>query len=217
MFKVTLTFDNGPEPETTPAVLEVLRRHEVAATFFVIGTKAADARDLCERAHAEGHWIGNHTWSHDTPLGMMPGSSGSATDEILRTEDLLAELRHPARYFRPFAGKGQGGTLGRTLLNPEAVDTLVRERMSCVLWNVIAHEWERPQDWVAPTAQACREAGHALLVLHDLPNGAMAQLPSFMDTIQEMGGTFVQAFPQACVVLDRGAVTGPLDHIIGHP
>ena len=69
--EVTLTFDNGPEPEVTPAVLEVLRRRGLRASFFVLGHKLADParRALAERAHAEGHWIGNHTFTHAVPLG----------------------------------------------------------------------------------------------------------------------------------------------------
>ena len=71
MSDLTLTFDNGPEPSVTPLVLDVLARHGVVSTFFVIGCKLLDptARACAERAHAEGHWIGNHTWTHSRPLG----------------------------------------------------------------------------------------------------------------------------------------------------
>jgi peptidoglycan/xylan/chitin deacetylase (PgdA/CDA1 family) len=68
MFDLTLTFDNGPEPSVTPRVLDVLARRGVRTTFFVIGNKllTRDARACTERAHAEGHWIGNHTWKSPT-------------------------------------------------------------------------------------------------------------------------------------------------------
>ena len=74
MFDVTLTFDNGPEPSVTPRVLNVLARRGVRTTFFVIGNKllTRDVRACTERAHAEGHWIGNHTWTHTRPLGERP-------------------------------------------------------------------------------------------------------------------------------------------------
>ncbi len=64
MFDLTLSFDNGPEPGTTPGVLDILRRRGLAASFFVIGRKLQDpdARRCAARAQAEGHWIGNHTW-----------------------------------------------------------------------------------------------------------------------------------------------------------
>jgi peptidoglycan/xylan/chitin deacetylase (PgdA/CDA1 family) len=61
MFELTVTFDNGPEPLVTPGVLDILAHHGVASTFFVIGSKLAkpEARACAERAHSEGHWIGN--------------------------------------------------------------------------------------------------------------------------------------------------------------
>jgi peptidoglycan/xylan/chitin deacetylase (PgdA/CDA1 family) len=79
MFELTVTFDNGPEPSITPGVLDVLARRGVRTTFFVIGSKLAsrDARACAERAHAEGHWIGNHTWTHSRPLGENPGAAAA--------------------------------------------------------------------------------------------------------------------------------------------
>ena len=66
MFDLTLSFDNGPTPDVTPHVLDVLGRRGVKSTFFVIGEKLVRPanRALAERAHAEGHWVGNNTWSH---------------------------------------------------------------------------------------------------------------------------------------------------------
>jgi peptidoglycan/xylan/chitin deacetylase (PgdA/CDA1 family) len=61
---VALTFDDGPDPRFTPQVLDVLAREQVPATFFVIGTRAAASPALLARIGAEGHEIGNHTFSH---------------------------------------------------------------------------------------------------------------------------------------------------------
>lgn len=68
---VALTFDDGPDPRWTPAVLDVLRREDVPATFFVVGARAAREPALVRRVLAEGHELGNHTWSH-TDLGAVP-------------------------------------------------------------------------------------------------------------------------------------------------
>ena len=70
MSVITLSFDNGPDPEITPQVLDVLRRHGIKATFFVVGEKLRDRRKFAERAQAEGHRIGNHTFNHQVPLGL---------------------------------------------------------------------------------------------------------------------------------------------------
>ena len=80
-FDVTLTFDNGPEPEVTPGVLDTLAAAGIKATFFVLGHKLAlpGRRALAERAAAEGHWIGNHTYTHSTPLGLCAAPDTAET------------------------------------------------------------------------------------------------------------------------------------------
>src|ERR1044072_584835 len=125
MFDLTLSFDNGPTPEITPFVLDVLARRNVKSTFFVIGEKLArpGGRARPERAHDEGHWIGNHTWSHPLPFGLMKPDAAKA--EFERTQDALGPLAHPHRLFRPY---GQGGNLDRRLLSRAGLDHLADER-----------------------------------------------------------------------------------------
>ena len=200
--KVTLTFDNGPEPSVTDRVLEVLKSEGIAATFFVLGTKLADParRALTVRAHAEGHWIGNHTMTHGTPLGRLQ-EPGAARREILEAQALLGDLAHPDRLFRPFGG---GGALGPHLLNVEALEVLKEERMTCVLWNAIPRDFADPDGWVERALEQCDAQLWTLLVLHDLPNGAMKHLERFIKTMRERGGDFRQDFPSECVPLRRG-------------
>src|SRR5579871_5610074 len=83
MFQLTLTFDNGPDPDVTPEVLDTLAQHDVRATFFVIGKKLLPKgqKAIVRRVRDAGHWVGNHTWSHSTPLGEH-ASSGTAAAEI---------------------------------------------------------------------------------------------------------------------------------------
>lgn len=204
--KVTLTFDNGPEPGVTDRVLEVLKSEGIAATFFVLGTKLADParRALTVRAHAEGHWIGNHTMTHGTPLGRLR-ERGAARREIQEAQKLLGNLAHPDRLFRPFGG---GGALGPHLLNTEALDVLKEERMTCVLWNAIPRDFADPDGWVERALEQCDKQPWTLLVLHDLPNGAMKHLKRFVTEIRERGAVLMQDFPPECVPLRRGeAVT----------
>lgn len=199
---VTLTFDNGPEPGVTEQVLQVLEREKILATFFVLGAKLADParRRLAERAHAEGHWIGNHTMTHGVPLGRLR-EPGAARREILETQQLLGELAHPDRLFRPFGG---GGALGRHLLNGEAVEVLTQNRMSCVLWNAVPGDFKDPAGWARVALGECRSRPWTLLVLHDLPNGAMAHLGAFISELRAAGGAFRQDFPPDCVPIRRG-------------
>jgi peptidoglycan/xylan/chitin deacetylase (PgdA/CDA1 family) len=204
---ITITFDNGPDPEVTPFVLDTLRRHGLQSTFFVLGDKLRDRRKLAERAHAEGHWIGNHTYNHIVPLGMS-SESGIASSEIRRTQELIGDLAHERRFFRPFGG---GGMLDQRLLNREALKYLVEGCFTCVLWNVIPEDWARPEGWVDRAMDLCFAQEHALMVVHDLSTGAMADLDRFIHTAKDRGAVFQQDFPASCVPLERGRLVRPIE------
>ena len=200
--QVTLSFDNGPEPGVTPRVLEVLKKNGVKATFFVLGAKLADParRALAQQAHAEGHWIGNHTKTHAVPLGRIDDEK-ILSQEILDTQELIGNLAHPDRLFRPFGG---GGALGRHLLNKKALSILKSEKLTCVLWNAVPRDWKHPHGWVGVALAQCRAQPWSLVVLHDLPNGAMDHLAEFIEVARAAGARFRQDFPPDCVPLLRG-------------
>ena len=84
---VALTFDDGPG-RSTPAVLDILRQAQVQATFFVVGKKVADEPEMLRRVLAEGHALGNHTWSHK-----MPRAASGWSRTTLATRDRA----HPSR------------------------------------------------------------------------------------------------------------------------
>jgi peptidoglycan/xylan/chitin deacetylase (PgdA/CDA1 family) len=206
--EITLTFDNGPEPEATPLVLEVLRRRGILATFFVIGAKLEDrARHaLAQRAHAEGHWIGNHTYTHRGPLGQRQ-DAGHAAAEIGRTQALIGPLSHPDRLFRPVGG---GGLLGPHLLSEEARDHLAAERHTLVTWSVVTGDWRDADGWPARALDLCMAQARPLLVLHDIAGGAMRHLDRVLGTLADAGATFRQDFPEACVPMQGGRASAAL-------
>jgi peptidoglycan/xylan/chitin deacetylase (PgdA/CDA1 family) len=208
MFELTVTFDNGPEPAVTPKVLDVLARHGVASTFFVIGSKLLNpqARACAERAHSEGHWIGNHTWTHTRPLGEQPGEQ-AAQLEIRRTQAEIGPLSRQPPLFRPMGG---GGNLDRRLLSLEAAAMLQQGGYSCVLWNALPRDWQNPDGWVDTALAQLTALPWTLMVLHDLPNGAMRHLDRFLTEVNDRGGNFRQDFPPACLPITAGRVTGPL-------
>jgi peptidoglycan/xylan/chitin deacetylase (PgdA/CDA1 family) len=209
MPRLTLSFDNGPEPEVTPAVLDALRRRGVRTTFFVLGHKLLDPvrRALAERARDEGHWIGNHTFSHQTPLGER-GDPDAPQLEIGRAQQALGQLAHADRFFRP---NGGGGNLDRRLLSRRAVDYLLEGGYSCVLWNSIPRDWADPEGWVERALAQCEAQEWTLAVLHDLPTGAMRRLDAFLDGLEARGVELRQDFPPDCVPIRRGAVAAALD------
>ncbi len=212
MFDLTLTFDNGPEPGATPSVLATLAARGILSTFFVIGEKLArpECRALAEAAHAAGHWIGNHTWTHSVPLGERT-EPDIAEVEIGRTQSVIGDLAHPDRFFRPFGG---GGNLDQRLLNSRVVTFLRTGLYSCVLWNAIPRDWEDPEGWVERALAQCTRQPWTLIVLHDLPTGAMAALPRFLDRVEEAGGRIRQDFPPACVPILRGQIRSPIEDYV---
>ena len=210
MFDLTLTFDNGPEPDVTPFVLDILKRRNLRATFFVIGNKLAEPerKVLAERARAEGHWIGNHSYTHSIPFGIRREPDVSE-NEIRRTETEIGTLACSPKLFRPFGG---GGNLDQRLLNSDVVEYLTRERYTCVLWNSIPRDWDDPEGWVETALSQCKsqpssETNWTLMVLHDLPTGAMRDLDRFIATAKDRGAVFLQGFPESCVPMERGMVT----------
>ena len=84
--KLALTFDDGPNPDTTPRVLDVLRKYNIKATFFLIGENMVGNESLVKRILRDGHAIGNHTFTHPH-LGEL--NAGQIRREILKTERLL--------------------------------------------------------------------------------------------------------------------------------
>jgi peptidoglycan/xylan/chitin deacetylase (PgdA/CDA1 family) len=213
MFDVTLTFDNGPEPAVTPAVLDTLAREEIRTTFFVLGHKIADParRTLAVRAAAEGHWIGNHTYSHRVPLGAMAADADTVQAEIGRTQALIGGLSHPDKLFRPFGG---GGVIGPHLLSPAALRYLEAGGYTCVLWNVIPRDFDDAASWPERALELMRPLAWALVVIHDLPGGAMVHLERFIAMVRAAGGRFRQEFPPDCVPLQGGREIRPMQDYV---
>lgn len=212
MTRVVLSFDNGPDPEVTPRVLDILAARSIPAYFFVLGRQleAPGGSALVQRALRAGHQIGNHSFSHATPLGDDPRPD-AVEREILATERLLEPLRDGAPpLFRPFGG---GGVLGPHLLQPRAVEYLLAHDYTCVLWNSVPHDWDDPDGWPARASEACDRTSHVVVVLHDIPGACLARLDTWLDASIERGVEFVTDLPASCVPILRGTVQGDLASI----
>ena len=152
---VSLTFDDGPDPEWTPRVLDVLAREGVRAAFFLIGQRARQAPEQARRIADSGHDLGNHTWSHPSLWRCGPAHTER---EIADGHVAIADAAGaPPRFFRPPWGKTNLAMFGvaRELGTP------------CVFWTV-QPESRRP---VVPAEQArrglARARAGAIYDLHD--------------------------------------------------
>jgi peptidoglycan/xylan/chitin deacetylase (PgdA/CDA1 family) len=188
-------------------VLDCLARYSVKTTFFVMGRKAVTAEGslVARRASAEGHWIGNHTFSHSGPLG--PLDRAAAIGEFERAEQALAWLVQPEKLFRP-PGSGQ---LGKHLLHPAVVELLTAGGYSCVLWNSVPGDYRDPNGWLERAMSDCLSRDWTLLALHDLPNGAMAHLDGFLAWLRRENFELTQEFPPDCLPILHGKIVLPLD------
>lgn len=212
---ITLTFDNGPTTAVTPKVLNVLARRDIRATFFVLGQnlESAATKALVQRAHEEGHWIGNHTYTHAVPLGETTDVDAPAK-EIARTQELIGAFAHPNKMFRPFGG---GGVIGPHLLSSGAFELLQAAQYTCVLWNSIPHDWDDPNGWVETAIGQARELDWTLTVLHDYDTGGMRHLESYIDRALAEGFAFRQEFPPDCVPMVRGVPVLPMEAFVSGP
>jgi peptidoglycan/xylan/chitin deacetylase (PgdA/CDA1 family) len=209
--RVALSFDNGPDAQGTPRVLDALAAEGLRASFFAVGRRLEEpgARALLARARDAGHWIGNHGYTHRTPLGLDP-SPEAARREIDETQALLGELAHPDLPYRPFGG---GGKLDASLLSRAALARLVSGRHTLVLWSCVPHDWDDPS-WIERTLAEVAAQAHALVVLHDVVPDTAARLPELLARLRAAGHQIVQEWPEACVPLYRGVPRGKLDAFV---
>jgi peptidoglycan/xylan/chitin deacetylase (PgdA/CDA1 family) len=181
---VALTFDDGPDPVYTPKLLDLLREKDVKATFFVVGKRADQYPEIVGRAWAEGHLVGNHTWSH-CPLFcfLMPGRLRA---EIERgTESVRRSCGSPPRFFRSPVG----------LRHPLLAPYLENAGLEYISWSIRTLDTFTASSSVLARRILTRAASGDIILLHDhLPRGtdAMLQaLPRVIDELRERGFEFV--------------------------
>lgn len=109
---MALTFDDGPDPFSTPVILKLLAKYDVQATFFVVGIKAARHPELIDEILAQGHTIGNHSWDHDYYLMLRP--TARLHENIMKTQKVLKQAGIVPYLFRAPMGI-TGSRLGRVL------------------------------------------------------------------------------------------------------
>jgi peptidoglycan/xylan/chitin deacetylase (PgdA/CDA1 family) len=159
---VALTFDDGPDPEWTPRVLEVLERYGARGTFFMVGAAARRRPDLVARVAGGGHAVANHSWDHTPFSGLR---AAARRRQLLAAQRALAP--HGRRLFRPpFGSQTLGSRLDAALLGYAVVG-----------WTVDSGDWWDPDpDHLAQTLD--RRVGPGdIVLLHDAVLTAPAPAP----------------------------------------
>jgi peptidoglycan/xylan/chitin deacetylase (PgdA/CDA1 family) len=175
---VTFTFDDGPFPETTPTILEILARHHVRATFFWIGRyldgdgdRAVTTRAVARQVAAAGHFVGNHTRDHEQLTSLTHAQVLDQIDSCSRSIERVIGVR--PTLFRPPYGA----------LDPWTGDALRKRGMDMVLWNVEAADMTHGD--AGAMTEVLREqieyAGGGIVLLHDIRLTTIPVLSSLLD------------------------------------
>lgn len=153
--QLALTYDDGPNDAYTPRLLETLARHDVRATFFLIGRYVRQRPDLVREIVRAGHIVGNHTFTH--PL-LIFKSDGETRKELASCRAALEDaIGQPCNLFRPPFGGRRPATL-----------RIVRGLgLEPVMWNVTGYDWNAPPAAVIQKKVASQIRGGDVILLHD--------------------------------------------------
>lgn len=180
---LALTFDDGPWPNTTSKILATLKQQKVKATFFVIGKHVKLYPQTLKQVVAEGHAIGNHTWSHE--YGSY--SEAAAARELDETAKLVYKITGVnTALFRPPAG----------ILNNGLVATAQEKKYAVITWSVDSKDWltrgSTSQSLVESVLKDVKPGG--IILMHDGGGDrttTVQALPQIITQLKKQGYTFV--------------------------
>ncbi len=172
--QISLTFDDGPHPEFTPRLLDILRRENIKATFFCIGHKMEEHPELIRQLHEEGHLIGNHTYSHSKYIDL--NSINTFAEEITKTSKLIHQLiGHTPRFFRPPYG----------IVNPRVAGGIKKAGVLSIGWSIRSFDTVNQQtDSVVRKVTRKLNSGDILL-FHDHLEWSSEILEKFLKELRE--------------------------------
>lgn len=165
---VALTFDDGPWADTA-AVLDVLKREQVHATFFLIGRQVAGGAALVRRMLAEGHMVGDHTWSHAN----VSGGGGLASDQITSTASAI----QTASGFRPCLFRAPSGAV-----SPGLIGLARGLGFTTVQWDVDTNDWMLPGSSTIASRALGGVHNGSIVLMHD-GGGPRAQTLAALPTV----------------------------------
>lgn len=175
--RIWLTFDDGPDPEWTPRILDMLAANDMRATFFVVGRTARAHAAIVRQIAAAGHEIGNHTWSHRHPWTLC---SRVARQEVHGGSAAIADVAgRAAKYFRPPHGR----------LRQCMIDEAEADGQRVALWSLSAVDWGPLGHARGIAARLGKAKAGDIVLMHDggqginRPTELARVLPAFLEKI----------------------------------
>ena len=202
---IALTFDDGPHPTNTPALLDALKERGIRATFFVLGSQAERYPHIVARMHTEGHIIGNHSFGH--PILTNIGRN-RVIEELERTSNSIEEITgvRPTLLRPPYG-----------IQNQEVRDIARDMGMSVIIWSVDPEDWRhRNADTVFANVLNSTNDGSVVL-LHDVWPSTIEATIRAVDAWIEKGFAFVtvdELFELNALALEAGVVYHSVYHTV---
>jgi peptidoglycan/xylan/chitin deacetylase (PgdA/CDA1 family) len=177
---IAMTFDDGPHPKNTPRLLDMLRARNIKATFYMVGSNVDLYPQIVRRVVAEGHEVGNHSYSHRL-LSKM--SDTEVRNDLTRCRDAIGRAAGvQPRTLRP----PYGGLLQR---QREWVHT--EFGYPTIMWSVDPLDWKRPGPSVVCSRILTQTTAGSIVLAHDLHGSTVDAMPATLDGLLQRGFQFV--------------------------
>lgn len=183
---IALTFDDGPDEDFTPQILDILKKYNIKATFFVMGQKVGWNPDIVKRQHEEGHEIGNHTFTH---INVSKRGYAEIEKEIVQTQQIVKDtIGEEPKIFRP----------PYRAISKNMCDIVKDKHMNIILWsNLDPRDWSNPGVGNICNTIVNKVQNGSIILLHDYnsvrnsKSQTVQALDEFIPKLQEKGYKFV--------------------------
>lgn len=178
---IAMTFDDGPHKTNTPRLLDMLKARHIHATFFLVGENVVENQEIVKRILAEGHEIGNHSWSHPNFMTM---NDTSVRDQLQKTQDAIT--------------KACGGMTPKLMRPPYGAFTTRQKNWAHGEWGFTVVLWDvDPEDWKYRNAEHVKReilkaaVSGSIVLSHDIHKTTVDAMPEVLDTLIARGFKFV--------------------------
>ena len=169
---VAITFDDGPNPATTPELLDLLKKYDVRCTFFMVGKNVEANPDIVKRIYQEGHELGNHSWDH-ADLSQL--NEAQIIEELQSTDDAIFKAcGHDPLYIRPPFGA----------MSDVYQNTVDRDS---ILWTIDTRDWESHDASKIKKIIDTYVSDGSIILLHDIHEDSVKAMKSVIPELLEKG------------------------------
>lgn len=179
--EIALTFDDGPDGDVTPQILDILKDKGIKATFFLLGKKVEEYPEITLRIKKEGHQLGNHSWSHSNfwhlPDEYILKKEIKPTSKIIeKTTGIYPEILRP-----PYG-----------LINNSTIKLLKEKEWKIVNWSIDSHDWNLSSTQIINIIEKHHHSG-AIILLHNsnFNEITVKSLPEIIEIIKAEGYSFI--------------------------